>query len=214
MAETIRLNRRQVQHLVTVVVAIVLIVTAMTSSWWTRGYTIEGDPEEGAGFNEGGFADTFTVSYGPFTTPTEGPFQYDSVREVAVTLTGIAIVLSAVFAIAHSLVRWGIESGRLEVDPDTPVKLAIGAFWLGLFGVLFALLWPFMGTTNTGIFASELLFEGQNSASGDAFFVKTQEFLNVGFFLGIFAFIVYPAYLWASAEAIRSETTVTTGQFA
>lgn len=206
MAETIRLNRRQVQHIVTLVVAAVLIATAMTSSWWTRGYTVEGEPGE----DVPNLGDTFTVSYGPFNTPNYGPFQFDSVREVAVTVTGIAVVLCALAAIGHNLARWGIESGRLEVDRDLPVHLAMAAFILGTFGVLFALFWPFMGSTNAGIFANDVLFDGQ-SIDGGSYAIKSAEFLNVGFFLGIFAFMVYPAYLWASADALRAETAETTG---
>ena len=130
--------------------------------------------------------------------------------EHAVTVTGIAVALCAVFAAASNIVRWGIARGRIDADDGMPVKLAIVALWFGLFGVLFVLLWPYIGINGEGYYASQTVFE-DGSGDGQVLLVQDREFLNVGFYVGILGFVAYPAYLWADAHAAREAKNATTG---
>lgn len=206
MAEAkLTLSKADVRHLVVVGVASILILTAIFAPWWTRGYTAErAEPLTDEGDDFPFFLETFTVSYGPFSTPSFGPFEFDSVREAAVIITGVAVSLAALLCLAHNLVRWGIRAGRVDVDPGVPVKLAISAAIIGIFGVMFALLWPFMGLSHDGIgYSSEELFSTENASGDTVYLVEAQEYLNVGFYLGILAFVAYPMYLWADASWVR-----------
>jgi hypothetical protein len=205
MAGPVRFTRQDVRFLTIAAVGALLIVTAFTTSWWTRGYTVEHGDDASAGDDFPAFLDTLTVSYGPFSTPSFGPFQFDSVREVAVTVTGIAVALAAIFATASMAVRWGVSRGRVDADDGVAVKLAIASVWLGLFGVLFVLLWPFIGVNGDGYYSSEEVFGGD----GSAMLVENKEFLNVGFYVGILGFVAYPAYLWYAAHAAREQATTT-----
>lgn len=204
------INQKDVTHLVVVAVATVLLVTAMFAPWWTRGYTIDhgsdATPEQKAMEGPSGFIDTITVSYYPFVTPSFGPFQFDSIREIAVTVTGIALVLCAVFVMAHNLTRWGIRTGRINASPGLPIKFAIASFWLGLIGVGSVLLWPFLGQNIEGIYSFDQLFppDGfEGGEDGPVTVIKEAEYLNVGFYVGILGFIAYPAYLWINAASVR-----------
>ncbi len=197
----LRLDNSDIRHLAIVVVASVILLSSLITPWWTRGYTIDYADDQPDTDTAPVFVDTFTVSYYPFQTPAFGPFQFDSVREAAVTITGIAIALSALLALGHNLVRWGIRTGRVDTDLGVPVKLAIASFLVGAFGVLFALLWPFMGINSDGIFSADAVFGGD---APDGVLVEDQSFLNAGFFLGILGFMMYPAYLWVDAHLNRA----------
>lgn len=199
------INSKDVSHLVVLAVAALLIVTALTTPWWTRGYIIDHDNDATA--QETGevpaFMDTFDVSYYPFVTPAFGPFQFDSIREIAVTVTGLAVAMCAIFVVAHNLSRLGIRTGHINASPGLPVKFAIAAFWLGIVGVGSALLWPFLGTNIEGIYGYEEFFTNTNAEGGDVTVVEQGAFMNIGFYLGFIAFVMYPAYLWINAHLVR-----------
>ncbi len=196
----LRLDGADVRHLIIAAVATIIIATSMFTPWWTRGYTVEYEDGATPGDEFPVFVDTLTVSYYPFSTPNYGPFQFDSVREAAVTITGIAVAVAGALIVAHNLVRAGVRTGRVAVDPGVPVKLAIAAFLIGAFGVLFALLWPFMGVNGDGIFSADTVEGGGD----DVWLVEDRSFLNAGFFLGVVGFMLYPAYLWVDAHLNRA----------
>lgn len=197
-----------------VLIGIALIVAAMVSPWWTRGLSFEyGDGSDGepATFEERGPPERFipgldqaAVSYGPFSTPGAGGFTTDASRATAVAVLGIATLLAGLMASASVSSRLLMRVGRIEVDHDAPVRFAIAAFLLGVFAIVWAgLFLPLLGQNPGWLYGTEINVEAAFGAS-DARWIEDVRYANVGFFLGILAFVAYPAWLWSDAALARS----------
>lgn len=193
----IRLSSQDVTRLVVVLVGLSLVIAAFTLPWWTRGMTLS---EDGAAGMEGQY-----FNYGPFQTPSQGGFSTDGSREAAVGVLGVAVALATLLVLGAFVLRAAMRWDRVERNHDRPVRLAIGAFWIGLFAILWAgLVLPAAGT-NPGFLYGE---EGGSDpdmaqAMADAGVTMTR-YANVGFFAGILAFAGLPAYAWLDAARTRA----------
>lgn len=209
-ANNVRLTSRDVTRVVVVLLGITMIVASFFTPWWTRGFSIDWNDSSNPRPTEMAAFEGMYWSYGPFQTPGAGSVSIDGYREFAAAALGIVLVLSSLFVSAHLALRWGMHTGRIEADDNLPVRFAIAAFWLGLAGFLVAaFLLPVAGPNPGWLYGEEAGASVNFDGDGQTF-VEDVRFANAGFFIGLLAFVAYPAWLWADAARTRAMNAVGT----
>ncbi len=189
--------------MVVVLVGVAVVIAAFASPWWTRGFTVDTDAEEDSFFIFPG-AEGAYLEYGPFSTPgSERGFSTDSGRATAVAVLGIAAVIATLFMGAHVVLRSMGALGRVKVDRNVPVRLAMAAALVGTFTILWAGLFLPLAGPNPGFLWGEEE-SAQGAFASEYSSIKVTRYANAGFFFGMVAFVALPAYLWVDSSAARA----------
>lgn len=204
----------QTTRVILVLLGATVLVGALLAPWWTRGmnmdeetlYDAESDDGEDLALEVAFFgfpvgSEGLYLNYGAFHTPSQGSISFDSGRETATAVLGIALVGCLVFCAAAVLVRIAMAAGWIETSDDAPVRLSIVAFILGLFAVLWGAFFLPLAGDNPGWLYGE---EPAEDILAESDIVEATRYANAGFFLGIVGAVGFPAYLWFDAARVRA----------
>ncbi len=202
-------GERESTRLIFILLGAVILGGAIISPWWTRGTNV--DEEKAQEFDDDlavPGTEGLYFNYAPFRTPGGGTISFDAGRAAAVAILGIALVGCGLFAFTATAARYLMATGRVEMNHNAPVRLAIVATICGIFAVLWgAFFLPLMGDNPGMLYGDE---RPETLGADSDGIVETTRYANVGFFLGIVGAVVYPAYLWADAARVRNAHLDTT----
>lgn len=203
--EPLPMGSRQATRLMLVLVGAAVLSASLVTPWWTRGVTEDFNDDNPR--PEGAAVEGFYVQYRPYMTPASpAGFSTDAGRETATAVLGIALTVCSLFVAAIGVLRLGMHFGWIETNHDVPVRLAIVAFIVGIFAVIWgAFFLPLLGPNPGMLYGNEGTDSGNDFFTGsEQDFTESTRYANVGFFLGIVGAVGFPAYLWADAARTRA----------
>lgn len=211
------LSRDGSRRLVILLIGVALVIGAFVAPWWTRGLTLNhdcayGSPQDQAtacpqsnsrnsGLNSGltiPGSEGLYLNYGPFHTPSLLGAGTDASRDTATSVLGIGAVLATLFLGASLALRALAGMGRISAHPSVAVRFAIAAVGAGIFTVLWATFFlPLFGNGSGMLWGHNFNYDFGSNVVYDS------RYANVGYFLGIIAFVGVPVYAWVDASQAR-----------